>query len=125
MSLYSNAYAIVLRENVMLLIIAIALLLFTFSFWVGIPIFVIGNMLTELNTPIFMQGVCISIFVGLFFSLFFIPINLKVAKMVGEMKYVSITQAFSRLHLVFVLISAIVFYFVISIILWTTGDFLF
>ena len=124
MSLYSKAYAVVLRENFMLLIIAIALLFFTFAFWIGIPIYVIGNILSELNAPIFIQGVCISISVGLFFSLFFIPTNLKVAKIVGEMKQESTTQAFSRLHLAFVLLSTIVFYLIISLILWTQEGFL-
>ena len=109
----------------MLLIIAIALLFFTFAFWIGIPVFVFGNILSELNTPIFIQGVCISIAVGLLFSIFFIPINLKVAKMVGEMKQVSSTQAFSRLHLTFALLSAIFFYLILSLVLWTEGDFLF
>jgi len=65
----------------MLLIIAIALLFFTFAYWIGVPLFVIGNILSELHAPIFIQGVCISISVGLLFSLPFIPINLKVAKL--------------------------------------------
>ena len=125
MSLYSKAYAVVLRRNFMLLIIAIALLFFTFAFWIGIPIYVFGNMLSEFNAPILIRGVCISIAVGLFFSIFFIPINLKVAKMVGEMKQESTTQAFSRLHFAFVLLSAIVFYLILSLILWTQGVFLF
>jgi len=125
MSLYSKAYAFVLRENFMLLIIAIALLFFTFAFWIGIPVFVFGNILSELDTPIFIQGVCISIAVGLLFSIFFIPINLKVAKIVGEMKQESTTQAFSRLHLAFALLSAIVFYLILSLVLLTQGDFLF
>ena len=125
MSLYSKGYAFVLRKNFMLLVIAIALLFFTFAFWIGIPVFVLGNILSELNTPIFIHGVCISIAVGLFFSIFFIPINLKVAKMVGEMKQESTTQAFSRLHLAFILLGAIVFYLISSLILWTQGGNLF
>ena len=125
MSLYIKAYAFVLKKNFMLLVIAIALLFFTFAFWIGIPIFVLGNILSQLNIPIFIHGVCISIAVGLFFSIFFIPINLKVEKMVGEMKQESTTQSFSRLHIVFALLSAIVFYLILSLILLTQGDFLF
>ena len=118
MSLYSKAYVYVLRKNVMLLIIGIALAFFTFAFWIGVPIFVFGNMLIELNTPIFFYGLCISISVGLFFSVFFIPINLKVAKVVGKMKQQSTIQSFILLHLVFVLICALVFYFIVSLILF-------
>jgi len=107
----------------MLLIIAIALMFVTFGNWIGVPLFVIGNILSELNAPIFIQGVCISMSVGLLFSVFFIPINLKVAKMVGEIRQESTKQIFSRLHLTFILISAIVFFLVVIFILWTQGDF--
>lgn len=124
MSLYSKAYAFVLKKNFMLLIIAITLLVLTFGYWIGIPYFVVGNMLSELNAPVLIQGICISMSAGLFFSLFFIPINFKVAKMVGEKKQQSTSQSFTRLQVAFVLVCAIIFYIIFSLIFWTQGVFL-
>lgn len=123
MSLYSRAYAFVLKKNFMLLIIAITLLILTFGYWIGIPYFVVGNMLSELNAPVFIQGICISMSAGFFFSLFFISINFKVAKMVGEKKRQSTSQAFTRLQVAFVLLIAIILYLIFSLILWTQGVF--
>jgi len=102
----------------MLVIIAIALVVLTFGFWFGIPFIAIGNILSKINTPIFIQVICMSISVGIFFSLFFIPFHLEVAKKVGELKTKSTIIVFSRLHLVFVLFSAIVSCVIVSLVYW-------
>ena len=108
----------------MLLIIAAALLVLTFGYWIGIPIFVVGNMLSKINIPFFINSVCILISAGLMFSLFFIPINLKVAKVVGEIQEQSTLQTFIRLQLVFILVSAILLSLILGLIIWAEGIFL-
>ena len=123
MGLYRESYAFVLKKNFMLLIIAVALLFFTFAFWVGIPIFVVGDLLFKINMPFFIYTVFISISIGLLFTLFFIPINLKVAKMVGKMKERSTLQTFIRLQSVFVLVSAIFLSIIFGLIIWAVGFF--
>jgi len=117
MTSYNKAFRIIIKKNFMLLIISIALLVVTMGFWLGIPVFAIGNILSKLNIPGFIHIVCISILVGFFFSLYFIPFHLKVAHLVGEMKNESTIKAFSRLQLVFVLLSATAFYVIINIVL--------
>ena len=123
MRLYRESYAFVLKKNFMLLIIAVALLFFTFAFWVGIPIFVVGDLLFKINMPVFIYAVFISISIGLLFSLFFIPINFKVAKMVAKMKERSTLQTFIRLQSVFVLVSAIFLSIIFVLIIWAAGFF--
>ncbi|CAM3138217.1 hypothetical protein FITA111629_05860 [Filibacter tadaridae] len=123
MRLYREAYIFVLKKNYMLLTIATALLILTFGFWIGIPLFVVGNIFAELNASILIQGVCVFISAGLLFSLFFIPLNLKVAKRVGEMKQQSTLQTFIRLHLAFILLSAVVLCLLFLLILWVEGTF--
>ena len=124
MGIYRESYAFVLKKNFMLLIIAAALLVLTFGYWIGIPIFVVGNMLSKINIPLFINSVCILISAGLMFSLFFIPINLKVAKVVGEMQEQSTLQTFIRLQLVFILVSAILLSLILGLIIWAEGIFL-
>lgn len=118
MGLYGKSYVFVLKKNFMLLIIAAALLVLTFGFWFGIPLFVIAEILSELNLSFFIQAVSVSISIGLLFSLFFIPINLKVSKMVGEKQEQSILQTFMRLQLAFVLVSAILLSIIFGLIIW-------
>lgn len=120
MRLYREAYVKVLKKNFMLLIIAIALVVLTFGFWFGIPIIANGNTLSKINTPIYIQVICMSISVGIFLSLFFIPFHLEVAKKVGEMKTKSTIIVFSRLHLGFVLFSATVSCVIVSLVLCTS-----
>ena len=117
MTSYNKAFRLIIKKNFMLLIISIALLVVTMGFWIGIPVIAIGNILSKLNIPVFIHIICISISVGLFFSLYFIPFHLKVAHLVGEMKNESTIKAFSRLQLVFVLLSATAFYVIINVVL--------
>ena len=55
MSVYRQAYASVLKKNFMLLVIALVLVFFTFAFWIGIPIFLVGDILVELHIPYFIM----------------------------------------------------------------------
>jgi len=124
MNLYAKAYALVLKKNFMLLIIILVLLFFTFGFWIGLPYILVGYSLFELNAPVFIQKVGISLSAGLLFSLFFIPINFIVAKKVGEMRQRGTSQEFIRLQSAFTVLSAIVFYLIYSLLIWTARGFL-
>ena len=101
MGTYREAYASVLKKNFMLLIIALVLVFFTFAYWIGIPLFVVSSMLDKLHMSIFISIVCIFLSAGLLFSLLFIPLNIKVAGVVGKLKQQSTLQAFIHLHLRF------------------------
>jgi hypothetical protein len=46
-----------------------------------------------------------------------------VAKIVGEKKQQSTSQAFTHLQVAFVLLNAIILYLIFSLILWTQGVF--
>lgn len=107
MGIYLEAYASVLKKNFMLLIIALVLVFFTFSYWIGIPLFVVSNILDKLHMPIFISIVCTILSAGLLLSLLFIPLNLKAARVVGELKQQSTLQAFIHLQMRFVLFCAI------------------
>lgn len=123
MDLHLETYAFVLKKNFMLLIIAAALLVFTFGFWIGIPIFVVGNLHSIISIPFFIYAVFTLIFIGLSFSLFFIPINFKVAKIVGKLKEQSTLQSFIRLQSVFILLSTILLSLIFALIIWAEGIF--
>lgn len=109
MKLYANAYKSILKTNFMLLIIAIVLLFFTFGYWLGIPVFIVSMWLFELNTPWYVQVIGVSLSVGILISLFFIPINLKVARRVAEIKDQSALSQLIRIQLTFVLLFAVSF----------------
>ena len=123
MGVYGKSYIFVLKKNFMMVIIAAALLILTFGFWFGIPLFLVSGILSELNLPFFIQAVSVSMSIGLFFSLFFIPINLKVAKVIEKMKKQSTLQIFTRLQLVFILVSAILLSLIVGLIIWAEGIF--
>lgn len=118
MGLYREAYVSVLKKDFMLLIIAIVLVFFTFAYWIGIPIFYIGDVLSELNVPSFISIVCIFLSAGLLFSLSFIPLNIKVAQVVGKSKQQSTFQAFTRLQSRFSFFCAASICLVFFLIVW-------
>ena len=109
MTVYSKMYLHVIKKNFMLLIVTIALLFFTFAFWMGIPVYVISDFLSKFNTPHHIQNVCVLFGICILFSIFFIPINFKVAKALSEIKTL---QLFSRIHLGFILLTTIIFYLI-------------
>lgn len=123
MGLYREAYATVLKKNFMLLIMAVVLVFFTFAYWIGLPLFVVGSILGALHIPYFMLSVCVYLNAGLLVSLFFIPLNLKVASVVGKLKQQSTWRAFTRLQLGFVLTCAASIYVVFYLMLWISEAF--
>ena len=107
----------------MLLVIALVLVFFTFAFWIGIPIFLVGDILVELHIPYFIMIMCIFLSSGLLFSLLFIPLNLKVASMIGKLKQQSTLQAFTRLQLGFVLLCAVSICSIFFLVVWVAEAF--
>lgn len=118
MSIYREAYATVLKKNFMLLIIGLVLVFFTFAYWVGIPVFVVGGMLDELRMPNFISIVILFLSAGFLFSVLFIPLNIKVAHVVGKLKQQSTLQAFTRLQLRFILLCTVSICLVFFLVGW-------
>lgn len=118
MSIYWEAYATVLKKNFMLLIIGLVLVFFTFAYWVGIPVFVVGGMFDELRMPNFISIVILFLSAGFLFSVLFIPLNIKVAHVVGKLKQQSTLQAFTRLQLRFILLCTVSICLVFFLVGW-------
>lgn len=118
MGLYREAYVSVLKKDFMLLIIAIGLAFFTFAYWIGIPLFVVGDMLDNLHMPTLISIVCVFLLIGLLLSLFFIPLNLKVARVVRIAKQQSMLKTFTRLQLGFAFWCAASICFIFFLIVW-------
>lgn len=117
MSLYSKTYLRVLKKNFILLIVTIALLFFTFGFWMGIPVYVIGDILSKYDTPHYIQNICVLFGIGLLFSIFFVPINFKVAEVLREIKSQKLLPLFIRIQLGFIVFAIIFFYLIFNIII--------
>ncbi|BDH62240.1 hypothetical protein MTP04_23700 [Lysinibacillus sp. PLM2] len=116
MSLYFQTYSNVLKKNFMLVIMASVLLVLTFYIWVGFAIFIVGASVAELTANLIIIHLSISISGGFLFSLFFLPINLKVAKNIAEIKERSKLMSFIRLELVWILICSLIFEIILRIV---------
>ncbi|MFV2047438.1 hypothetical protein ACEWK1_08680 [Metabacillus sp. YM-086] len=90
MSLYLYNYSKVLKKNFMLVIVASFLLPLTFFIWAGVPFFIIGSTVAEFTSNLVIIHLCIALSGGFLFSLFFVPINLQVAKNIAEIKQCSV-----------------------------------
>lgn len=117
MNLYCKNYSIVLKKNFMLVIMAFALLIFTFFLWAGVPVFIIGSFISELTSNLAMIYFCISISGGFLFSLFFVPINLKVAKHIAKINKNSVMSSFLRIEIVWTLICSLIFAIIFTIVM--------
>ena len=82
-------------------------------------IFIIGGLVADLTSNFVIIYFCISMSGGLLFSLYFVPVNLKVAKNIASIKDVSVLISFVYLQTIWILVSsfifAIVLYFVIQL----------
>lgn len=101
----------------MLVIIASVLLVLTLFIWAGIPVFIIGSAVASLTTSQFLVNLCISLSVGIIFSLYFLPINLKVAQDVAGTKKRSSYDSFIRIEIVWVLVIAAISQITLSIVI--------
>lgn len=117
MSLYSQNYSIVLKKNFMLVIMASVLLVLTFFLWAGVPVFIIGSFVSELTSNLAIIHLCISISGGFLFSLFFVPINLKVAKHIANIKDRRVIISFMRIEIIWILVCSLIFAIIFSIVI--------
>ena len=109
MDLYFQNYLIVLKRNFMLVIMASLLLILTFFIWAGFPVFIIGGLVADLTANLAIIHFCISLSAGFLFSLFFVPINLKVAKNIATIKYRGVGRSFIYIQLTWTLVSSVIF----------------
>ncbi|WP_299095675.1 hypothetical protein [uncultured Metabacillus sp.] len=113
---YYSSYLKVLKQNFLLAIIALMLLIPTFFIWAGIPFFVVGSVVGSLTTSPILIYLCISLSGGVLFSLYFLPINLKVARSIAVAKKRSSLNSFMRLEAVWIVVVAMIFGIVLTII---------
>ena len=109
MNLYIHNYIEVLKRNFMLVIMALVLLVVTFFIWAGVPFFLIGSLLGDFTTNIIIVFVCVSLSGGFLFSLYFVPLNLKVTKEISRKRGIRTTKSFMLLQSVWIIMSSIIF----------------
>ena len=117
MSLYLQNYSNVLKKNFMLVIIALVLLVLTFFIWAGVPLFIIGNSVAELTSNLVIIHLCISISGGFLFSLFFVPINIKVSQNIADIKNRSVMISFIRIEIIWILVCSLIIEIIFSIVI--------
>lgn len=116
MNIYYHNYLKVLKKNFMLLIMALVLLILTFFIWVGVPFFIIGIIVSDLTSSLILIHLGISLSGGLLFSLYFAPINLKVARRIADIKHRGLIYSFICIETVWILVSALIFEVTLSIV---------
>ncbi|WP_342509229.1 hypothetical protein [Sporosarcina sp. FSL K6-2383] len=117
MGYYYNSYLNVLKREFMFVIIAFGLLAITFFIWAGVPVFIIGSAVASLTTSQFLVNLCISFSVAIIFSLYFLPINLKVAHDIAVTKKRSSYNSFMRIEVMWILVIAGILQIILSVVL--------
>ncbi|PIC85930.1 hypothetical protein CSV72_11300 [Sporosarcina sp. P20a] len=117
MSYYYNSYLHVVKREFMLVIMAAILLVVTSFIWVGVPVFMIGGAVASLTTSQFLVNLCISFSVAIIFSLYFLPINFKVAQEIAVTKKRSIYNSFIRIEIMWIVAIAAILQIILSFIL--------
>ena len=117
MKMYFHNYIKVLKRNYMLVFMAIVLLVFTFFIWAGFPFFIIGSSVSNLTTNVAIIYFCISLSGGILFTLYFVPINLKVAKSMAPFKKQSVIRSFIQIQVIWIFICTVIFALALSILI--------
>jgi len=117
MSLYFYSYSKVLKKNFMLVIMALFLLALTFFIWTGIPLFIVGSQVAELTSNLVIIHLCISLSGGFLFSLFFVPINIKVAKNIAKIKKCSVLYTFINIEIIWLFVCSLIFEITLNILI--------
>jgi len=121
MSLYYENYLNVLKKNYMLVIVVSMLLFLTFFIWAGFPIVIIGSVVGQLTSSLVIVHLCVSLSGGILFSLFFIPINLKVAQNIAIKKHCGVTTSFVKIQGSWIIVCSIIFELVMTSVLKISG----
>ncbi len=106
-----------LKKDIMLVLIALVLLFFTFGYWLVIPVFYVSLKISNITNSIIINYLCILFSVGFLFSLYFLPINLKVARNIAISKKHSFLSCFLMIEVVWIVVAAILFGIAIIIFL--------
>ena len=117
MRYYFQSYKHVLKKDIMLVLIALVLLFFTFGYWLVIPVFYVSLTISNITNSIIINYLCILFSVGFLFSLYFLPINLKVARNIAVSKKHSFLSCFLMIEVVWIVVAAILFGIAIIIFL--------
>lgn len=117
MRFYSQIYSFVLKKNFMYVIMASMLLILTFFLWAGVPVFIVGNLVSDITSNLAIIYLCISISGGFLFSLFFVSINLIVAKQIAKIKNRSVMTSFIHIEMVWLLVCSVIFAIVFGIVI--------
>lgn len=99
----------------MLVLMALVLLAVTFFIWTGVPFFIISSLVAELTSNFVIVYLCISLSGGILFSLYFVPLHLKVAKNIGNIKGNRTIISFMYLQTIFILVSSLIFSIVLGL----------
>ncbi|MBR7554010.1 hypothetical protein ACFFJI_02400 [Allobacillus sp. GCM10007491] len=116
MSIYFQSYLHVLKKNYMLVVIAAVLLILTYFIWAGVPFFIIGNIVADATSSGFVTLLSIALSGGFLFSLYFLPIHIKVAKRVASFEHRSVKKLFVQIQLVWIFICSAIFAISMSVI---------
>lgn len=108
MSKYYRLYSDAVKKNFMLVIIALMLLFPTFFIWAGVPVFFVGNALENIIANKYVIYLGISLSGGLLFSVYFLPVNLKVARNIADERNSSFLQEFFLLEIKWILAAALI-----------------
>ena len=108
MMTYSAAYKEVLQKNFMLVVIAFVLLFPTFFVWAGIPFFIIGGTVGHITTSPILVYLSVALSGGILFSLYFLPLNVKVARYIANTKESSVLYSFLRLEMIWIVVIAVI-----------------
>lgn len=117
MRYYFQSYKQVLKKDIMLVLIALVLLFFTFGYWLVIPVFYVSLTISNITNSIIINYLCILFSVGFLFSLYFLPINLKVARNIAVSKKHSFLSCFLMIEVVWIVVATILFGIAIIIFL--------
>jgi len=110
-------YLQTMKENPFLTLGTFVLLILTYWFWYGLPLFGLSDYFFRTNVPNFIQFIAVCLSVGLCFSLFFIPIHLSFAKKYAVTKQKGMLKVFLVTQGALVVIAAIllaIFYLTVS-----------
>lgn len=105
---YRALYKNVLQKNFMLGVIGLMLLFPTFFIWAGIPFFIVGRFVESIIANPTLVYFSIALSGGILFSLYFLPINLKVARGMAEVKNGSLLSSFLQLEMIWIAVVAVI-----------------
>lgn len=108
MNIYVHNYFRVWKENLIIALVIVMLLPLTFGFWYGVPLFVLGDFLSQWNIPVPVYILMISFTIGLLFSLFLLPFNLKYAQKVAVKQQKNTFSLFMSVHMMAMIVSTII-----------------